>query len=152
MRKGLKAALAAAAVLWAAGCATKEPPQIVEVEGVVLLEGEPLKKVEVRFIPAAEHGADYIAQGVTDDKGRFKLTCNGQPGAVVGEHYVTVRESEIPTHLTPESARDDLRRYLDALGKRPPALYGNAAESPLRATVNGEKKDFVFKLVRPPPK
>jgi hypothetical protein len=152
MRFGLWAVAVTATAL-VAGCAAQpEPPEMVEVEGVVLLDGVPLNKAEVRFIPTAEYGIDYIARGVTDEKGRFKLTCGTQTGAVVGENYVTVMESEIPEHLTPESRRDDLNKYMRSLGNRPiPARYGNVAESPIKAMVAADKKekDYTFRLTRP---
>src|SRR5271167_1770218 len=111
------------------GCAKEPPPTIVQAEGTVLLDGKPLHKVEVRFIPVNEVvGAEYIAKGVTDDQGRFKLMCNGQPGACAGESYVVVREAEIPQNLQGEKSQKELANYIKKLGNRPiPTKYSNVA-------------------------
>lgn len=150
MRQGLGTVLVAAAVVLTAGCGgKKEPPQIVEVEGTVMLDGKPLNKVQVRFISTTEQGPEYIARGETDEKGQFKLTCHGQAGAVVGENRVTVIEGDIPEHLLPESAREKLGQYLNALGNRPiPPRYGNAVDSPLHVTVTADKKAYPLTLTR----
>jgi hypothetical protein len=140
------AALLAAALL--AGC-RQAAPTIVEVEGDVLLDGAPLPNAKVRFFPQIEQSSEYIAQGVTDDKGHFKLTCHGQPGACAGENLVTVMEDDIPTELTPEKARPQLQAYLKSLKNRPiPANYANATQSPLTVTVTPERKDYRIELKR----
>jgi hypothetical protein len=128
------------------GCAKGEPPPlIVQAEGTVLLDGKPLHKAEVRFIPVDEVGAEYIAKGVTDDQGRFKLTCKGQPGACAGENYVVVKEAEIPPNLQGENAQKELSQYLKNLGNRPiPVKYSNVATSPLRATLSADSKPHHF--------
>jgi hypothetical protein len=141
------AALLAAALL--GGCGSPPPPAIVEAEGVVLLDGAPLPRAKVRFFPSIEQSSAYIAEGVTDDNGRFTLTCHGQPGACAAENLVTVAEDDIPEHLTPESARAKLQAYLKALKNRPiPATYSNAAASPLRETVAAGQKEHKIVLKR----
>ena len=74
------AALAAVAL---EGCSAR-PPAILPAEGVILFDGSPLPKAKVLFFPRAqvEGAASYIAQGVTDDAGRVKLTRHGQNGAL----------------------------------------------------------------------
>lgn len=90
------AGVLAAALVGGCGTGKPEPPPIVPVEGVVLLEGRPLNKVVVQFQPATNHDPEYLATGVTDEKGRFKLTCKGQPGACSGENQVAVKEADFP--------------------------------------------------------
>jgi hypothetical protein len=122
---------------------------VVEVEGVVLLDGMPLPRARVRFSPKIEQSSDYMAQGVTDDKGHFTLTCHGQPGACAGENQVTILEDDIPEHLTPESARAKLQEYLKTLKNRPiPPNYGNFAESQLKITVTAGQKEYKIDLRR----
>jgi hypothetical protein len=129
-----------------AGCG-KSPPTIVPVEGVVRMEGKPLKKALVRFIPVENHGAAYLASGVTDEAGRFELKCNGQLGACTGEHHVLVAEAEIPPRLRSETAQLELVAYFEKLGGRPiPRKYANATDSPLRAEVKEEQKEYNFDL------
>jgi hypothetical protein len=129
-----------------AGC-KEPPPPIVAVEGIVLLDGKPLKNAQVRFIPQIEHGPEFIATAVTDGGGRFKLMCNGQHGACAGENYVVIDDGPIPAKLLNEDAQLELQAYLRSLGGRPPLKYGNLADTPLTALVSEEQKVFVFDLI-----
>ena len=129
------------------GCRREPPPPIIPAEGVVLFKGKPLNKVQVRFIPQIDYGAEYIAVGVTDPNGRFKLMCNGEPGACAGKNLVLVAEDDIPKRLQGEDAQIELAEYFRKLGGRPiPVRYANLVESPLTATVSQEQKEFVFNL------
>jgi hypothetical protein len=120
---------------------------ILPVEGLVRLDGKPLQKAEVRFIPVDDFGATYIATGITDEHGRFKLTCNGKHGALAGENRVLVLESEIPSELKREDAQLELARYFQSLGGRPiPPKYANLTESPLSVTVTSDRGEYNFDL------
>ncbi len=132
-----------------AGCGKTPPPPIVEVEGTVRLEGRPLYNVEVRFIPNIQYGAEYLAKGITDKEGRFKLTCKGKPGACAGENHVLVKETEIPARLKGENAQRELAIYLQSLGDRPlPPQYADLIDNPLVANVSADQKEYNFELTR----
>jgi hypothetical protein len=133
-----------------AGCRGKAPPPpIVVVEGIVRLDGKPLNRAQVRFIPLIDYGAEYVAVGVTDETGRFKLTCKGQPGACAGENRVLVVESDIPKELQSENAQLELARYLRSLGGRPiPEKYGDLTQSDLTVTVKPDQPEITLNLVR----
>jgi hypothetical protein len=131
-----------------AGCGPRVPP-IVPAEGVVTLNGVPLAKAKVRFYPRFENSQEYIAQGVTDDDGRFTLTCRGKSGACAVDSIVTVTDEDVPEHLTPESKRAELQAYLKTLKNRPlPKQYLTPAESPLRITVHAGEKEYPIRLER----
>jgi hypothetical protein len=144
----VRTSLAAAVVVaLLAGCGKAPPPPIVVVEGVIRLDGKPLNKAQVRFIPVTDHGPEYMASGVTDEAGRFKLTCKGQPGACAGENRVLVTESDIPRHLQGEAAQAELARYFQSLGGRPiPLKYGDLTQSPLAVTVTADQRDYPLEL------
>ena len=126
-----------------------ERPEIVEAEGVVLLNGKPLPNARVRFCPESGSGSAYTAEGVTDEAGRFKLMCHGQPGAVSGENQVVVMEGEIPPDLTRSSAREKLRAYLENLPNRPiPAIYANVVQTPLTVQVSAAQTNYCIVLKR----
>jgi hypothetical protein len=130
-----------------AGCGKAAPPAIVEAEGIVRLNGKPLAKATVRFIPQNDLGAEYVATGVTDGAGRFTLTCNGKLGACAGENRVLVMESPLPARVRGEDAQVELAKYLQSLGGRPiPPKYANLADSPLTANVTADKKEHVLEL------
>jgi hypothetical protein len=130
------------------GCGSS-PPDIVPVEGVVLLDGAPLPKAKVRFYPQFDNGAAFIAHGATDDNGRFILFCRGRPGACAVESAVTVTEDDIPERLAPESARDELQLYRDSLKNRPiPPQYRDASGTPIRITVSSDQSEYKIELKR----
>jgi len=141
----------AAATLAAAltGC-TAKPPAIVPVEGVVLLDGAPLPKVKVLLVPMAdfEGASDYFAQGVTDDQGRFKMTCHGKEGACACENIVVLMD-DIPEELSASSARQRYYEYMNSLKNRPvPEELRSAATSPARVTVLANQREYRVELRR----
>jgi hypothetical protein len=145
----ITAGAVAALAIALSGCAAK-PPAVVPVEGVVLLDGAPLPKVRVLFYPQAkfDQAGEYIAQGVTDDQGRFKLTCHGLDGACACENIVAVMD-EIPEELTVTSARERYYAYLKSLKNRPvPEDFRTAATSPARITVTAQQKEYKVELKR----
>lgn len=131
------------------GCGEEPPPPIVPAKGVVLLNGAPLPQAQVRFIPQIEYGADYIASGVTDDRGRFTLQCNGQPGACASANIVLIGEADIPQHLQSENAQRELAKYLSSLKNRPiPPQYASLVSTPLHEAVSEGNAEFKFELKR----
>lgn len=77
------------AVALVAGCDSR-PGQATPVEGVVTLDGTPLAKVVVQFMP--EQAGMPGSTAVTDDDGRFVLrTADDRAGAIVGKHRVVVQ-------------------------------------------------------------
>jgi hypothetical protein len=140
------AILAVAALM--AGCKKKPTaPPIVEVEGVIRLDGRPLNKAAVKFVPLIDYGPEYIATGVTDESGHYQLTCKGKPGACAGECQVIVTEGEIPSRV--RNSQTELSKYLQSLEGRPlPKRYANLVESPLTADVKAGQKEYNFDLQR----
>ena len=132
------------------GCSkVAPPPSIVPAKGIVLLNGAPLAKAQVRFIPNIGFGADYIATGVTNDEGRYELTCHGQSGACAAENTVTVSEADIPPKLQGEDSQAELAVYLRTLTNRPiPKLYTTPVQTPLKVTVTEGQEEYKLELKR----
>jgi hypothetical protein len=67
-------------------------PALVEVEGQVMMNGQPLPQAQIHTHPSNDRWPG--ASGMSDDQGHFRLTTfidNGfQSGAFVGDHQVTV--------------------------------------------------------------
>ena len=117
------------------------------------LDGKPLNMARVVFIPQGDVGKEYVASGLTDSAGRYRLSCNGQPGACAGENRVLVLESDVPPELKGESLEVQARlvRYRQSLGNRPiPGQYGTAVNTPLKATVSPEQTEYNFDLAPSP--
>jgi hypothetical protein len=137
------------------GCA-KTPPPVTEAEGVVLLDGVPLPNARVEFVPQlSDFGAEMNSSGVTDEKGRFRLTCNDkeQPGAVVGKHRVLVTDPPMPREFRGQSekAQAAATAYLQGLKNRPiPEAYATVGRTPLEVEVTTEQKSYTLNLTRKP--
>lgn len=134
------------------GC-KKAPPPIVEVEGVVLLNGNPLPNALVEFIPELNHfGAEMNSSGITDEKGFFRLTCrwNNQPGAAVATHRVIITDAPMEggRGMDPESQAKSAQ-YYSSLKNRPiPSSYSDFSKTPLRLSVEAGKKTYEISLQR----
>ena len=140
--------------LAASGCHGKPLPQLTEVEGVVLVDGEPLPQAQIQFVPElANFGAEYNSSAVTDNQGKFKLVCRktGEPGAVIGMNRVVVLEYT-PPELRGRSteARLKLSEYQEELKNRPiPEAYSSMGKTPLKLEVTAAQKEYMIFLARP---
>ena len=94
------------ALIMVAGCGGIAP---IPVEGLVLLDEQPLAGATVTFTPIGKGGQPAV--GLTDDGGTFKLTnADGRSGAVPGEYKVTVSRAaarELPGGEPPSPAEID---------------------------------------------
>jgi hypothetical protein len=80
-----------------AGC-TKSDRSLVPVSGKVLIDGQPLTKGFVRFVPAKGR----VSSGIIQSDGAFVLTCFKEgDGAHVGPNRIEVGSTEIlgPTKI-----------------------------------------------------
>lgn len=77
-------------LLISAGC--DDRPKRVPVSGIVLVDGKPLTKGSVTFVPAGQRPS----AAKVDADGKFTLQCyDGGDGTVLGTHRVQVSGSEI---------------------------------------------------------
>jgi len=133
------------------GCAQSRPA-IVPVEGVLLLDGQPVPHAEVQFVPMERGlGAEYIAVGTTDEQGRFALLCNGQAGACACENRVVVADASPPESARGQSSASqvEMSRFYAGLKNRPiPVMYTSAARTPVTVAVNLERGENRIELKR----
>ena len=127
-------------MLAVAGCRDGRPTR-VSVSGFVLIDGQPLKRGVIKFVPAG--GRPSV--GNIEAGGRFTLTCyDGGDGAIPGTHRVQVsanrvisntkiewyaptkyadfRTSELRVEIT--EPVDDLRIELSSGGQKLPFIEG----------------------------
>lgn len=119
------------------GSGAKLPP-LASVSGKVTLDGNPLPRGTVTFIPDESKGTKGpTAVGQIGSDGRFTLQTAQQSGAVVGHHKVRIR------------ARQEAKTPQEE-GKEPsliPTKYENENTSGLSFEVKaGEKNDFNIEL------
>jgi hypothetical protein len=112
--------------LIAAGCGGSDQPEIATVNGRVTLDGKPLPRGTVYFMPDNSKGTQGpMSMGEIGEDGRYKITSAGErEGAVIGFHQV-----RIEARRKPKDFRDT----------EPPSLipqrYDNPATSELTAEV-----------------
>jgi hypothetical protein len=133
------------------GCG-RGTPAIVPVKGTVLLNGQPLPKATVQFVPQrSDLSAEFTSTAVTDDSGAFTLTCGYKdlPGAAVGQHTVLITESPLPDEMRNTRDYREIERYQANLSNRPiPPKYSSAKESPLKIDVKEGQEDVKLELTR----
>ena len=103
-------------LLFSVGCAGGDS-NIGQVEGVVSLDGEPLKRALVCFYPTDGRAS----AGQTDEEGHYELQyIKNVKGAVVGQHKVTIstkidKEDDPPTSEFGGKGREETMppKYLD---------------------------------------
>lgn len=121
------------------GCRRRpDLPPVAKVSGVVTLDGKPLPRGTIQFVPDASKGTEGpTAVGTIDSEGHYRLKTAGVEGAIVGFHKVGVYA------LKQEPA--------DETAPPPPPLippkYFNPETSGLRAEViAGQENEIDFPL------
>lgn len=109
-----------------------DQPDLGEVTGVVVLDGNPVEGVSVQFIP--EKGRS--SNGLTNEKGRFELSYLPQTkGAKVGKHKVIIQTPVSEDEFDPEAPKPV---------EKIPAKYNT--KSTLTAEVKAGENQLDFEL------
>lgn len=134
------------------GCGERALPALVAVKGTLLLDGKPLPHAEIRFQPSQSGlPTDSGALGVTDNDGKFTLETAGKPGAIAGEHIVSIAEGPAPAEARGDSAEAQMAatNLQNSLGNRPiPKIFATSATSPTRVTVKADQQDYEIRITR----
>ena len=118
------------------GC--NRSPNIVPVEGTVLLDGKPLEGAAVLFHPQAD---ERPAVGITDKRGTFHLTTRSQgDGAHVGLNKVSItKESDEPQLNDAEEGIQDFTLIT-------PAQYASPELSGIEIDVNPGMESITLEM------
>jgi len=118
-------------------------PALPQVTAMVTLDGQPLPGVLVTFVPeATEAAAPLRSMGISDDSGRLKLQAESrQAGVVAGTHRVIIEDLAILS-----APRSDDGTVLTMPQRRFPSLYGDLAQTPLRAEVREDRREIEISL------
>lgn len=126
-------ALCLTPTLLAAGCGDADGPELAEVTGKVMLNGEPLPDARVQFAP--EDGRP--SAGTTDENGVYELMYTSDTsGAVLGMH--TVR---ITTAVEALEGEGDVAGR-EARAEVVPPMYNTASELTREVTSGSNTFDF----------
>ncbi len=112
--------------------------ELAPASGKVTLDGQPLADAAVTFVPV-EGGP--VASGVTDEQGNFSVNTTNKPGAVPGEHHVTVTK-QIVTGVNEDGTIAPGGIQTEWIV---PQQYSKPDTSGLTATV-GEQQEHTFDL------
>jgi hypothetical protein len=127
-----------------AGCAGGSGKEL-PVSGIVLLDGNPVADVLVRFFPDADTDPTSSGYAQTGTDGKFVVTGGkNQKGLVAGKYKVTVSKGRPQTASSEEGAgavvpeiefKDDF-----------PAIYSDPAKTILSYSVTGDGQPIEIKL------
>jgi len=154
MRAGFKLLLFLGILLIGSGCNRGVP--VADVNGVIKMDGKPVPHVRIMFLPDPQHGTTGpFSAGLSDDEGRFKLTCEDErEGAVVGWHRVVLMNSGENLYRTPRHGRREEDEPVPKApkakkaGPKVPEKYGTAAKTPLEMEVKATKNDLELVLTK----
>lgn len=143
-------------------CAVGCGKDIYPVKGRVTVDGKPVVKAMVRFLPD-ENSSPRLAYGETNENGEFTMaTFKTNDGVLPGVYRVTITnpDNTMPPLGPPSGDAEDnakamlnYRRQWEEMKKRPqvrgqlPVLYAELETTPLRWTVpaDGRVADFNIK-------
>lgn len=127
------------------GCNKTEQQPLLEVEGVVLIDGKAAEGIRVSFMPDSRKGAKGpTSSGVSDSNGKFKLTTDtGKQGAVAGWHVVVLSDNKIPQLEQEEEKEPPTTRV--------PAKYSSLTKTDLFKEVKTGNTKFELAITTPPP-
>jgi hypothetical protein len=142
---------AAAAIVIAGGCGRRPPPMVV-AEGSVTLDGRPLPKVRLEFVPTfTGFGGELLATAEAGDDARFRVMNGIGAGLCAGTYKVTVHELPPPPDMQEYRADTPARQkaYYAGLVNRPiPECYGSLATTPLAVEIVPGTTDYPVALDR----
>ena len=119
----------------AVGC-NRSGLDLAPVAGVIKYNGAPVADAGVMFVPPT----GPMASGITDAEGKFTLITANHPGALIGEHRVSVSKDE--TTEIPQRRGFPLYRIKYFI----PAKYSDPGQSGLTADVKDDDNFFEFDL------
>jgi hypothetical protein len=128
-----------------AGCGSQTAAGLLPVGGLVTLNGQPLAGATVEFHPTETNTTGNGGAGVTGPDGKYTATTRrNEAGLSPGEYRVTVSRW---THKD-GTPLQETESYIDTPGatQSVPAVYTDAAKTPLRAKVEagGTVPDLVL--------
>ena len=139
------------------GCGGVERPPMGQVSGKVTYQGKPLEVGEVVFNPVSgeTETTGQPASGALGSGGYYRLsTFDDGDGAVVGDHIITIKSSEVIRSAKPskndtegiQTPGPDGKLSYMTLKSRVPKRYANPMKSGLRRTVKEGKNEVDIEL------
>jgi hypothetical protein len=126
------------------GCGSPPVP-LVEVSGVLKVNGKPAPEMAIDFMPDPEKGNfGPPSSALTDQEGKFILVCSdGRSGAAVGLHRVVVRDNRSIAGA-PNTKFGGTVKPLHP--SRIPNSYAAASSTPLKQEVKAEPQTITLEI------
>lgn len=136
-------------IVLASGCG--ESYSLRPVSGTVTYNGKPVEGASLVFMP--DTSGQPFGTGVTDAAGKYTISTNGKPGAVAGNHKITIvklrqtagGDSSGDAAPSPEDMKAQQMKGPPQSKHELPEKYSFPQGSGLTANV-GEKEVFDFQL------
>jgi len=121
-----------------AGCGGPDLPPMAKVTGTVTLDGKPVPRGTIQFIPDSQKGTPKgpPAVGQLDKDGRFTLVTAGVEGAIGGWHRVRIQAQG-------EGSGKDLEGNFGPEPWLIPMRYNNPATSKLSFEVKADQDNDI---------
>jgi hypothetical protein len=154
MKTGILQYLVVPLAIWTTlGCGGGKPliklPDPVPASGTVQIDGKPLAKALVYFVPDGLKVKGPGSTALTDDQGKYQLTTviNGEakPGAIPGEYRVWISSLVGPDGKAIVPDGKTAPANLAAREILPPR-FSDLMNSELKATVSDKEGTFDFKV------
>lgn len=123
----------------ACGCGSKSRWQHAAVEGEVTLDGVPIERGSIRFIPTGQ--TQGVPTGAAIEKGQYRIAA--ADGPVVGTNRVEISASR-KTGRKIQAAMSDPGKTMDETVEAVPARYNK--KSTLEREIKSEKNVLDFEL------
>lgn len=135
-------------VTLATGCGKSGPP-LVDVKGVVKLDGKPLGSAEMTFIPDPSNKHVTPGNAYSDADGSYVARYQDRFGLAEGKYIVTVRKSEVTdASKVPDAMKND-QAQLEMMGLTKQTLkkdYSSPESSPFKIEVSSKAEPHNFDL------
>jgi len=121
-------------------------PRLVKAGGIVKYKDKPIPGADIIMMSDAS-GSPSLAR--TDDQGRFTVTTDGKPGALVGSYRVAITAARNKREVSPGEALAMTSEQIAANREDLiPIKYNNFESSGLTATVGNDaaSNEYVFDL------
>jgi hypothetical protein len=129
--------LLASGILLLAGCGGSDGPELIDVSGVVTMDGSPLANASVGFLPLGEGvGGTSPSYALTDEDGHYVLQYSlSRDGALPGKYKVQISSHQV--------ADPDASPPVEAQAEVVPIQYNR--ETTLEIDVPSDSYDFALK-------
>ena len=123
-------------VTFVVGCGAGDLPELGEVKGIVTLDGDPVERAYLLFVPEQDAEVKVLAYGVTDAEGRYQaIFRDNVDGVPTGPRKVQIYSDEGTTWRGLEFVANGRREFF-------PRKYNQRTQLTLDVKPGENEQDF----------